>query len=403
MNPLSKNNIIETRYYINGYELYRKEINGVVDFERKTINISDDEKVFVRIEQKTGENPIVRYQYDNHLGSACLELDNTGQIISYEEYHPFGTTSYRSGRSQTEVSLKRYKYCGKERDEETGLYYYGMRYYAAWICRFVSVDPFQFKYPELTPFQYASNNPVSMIDLDGKEGIRISKDLKRNYPELYEAALTVIKSPQGKELFKDFVTKKQAKEYWGISETGKYVKNVDVVFTILEENQGGHVTTKINNQTYDVIKESGFKKSIDNKVKFKISIESALLGIVEGNKNPNALVENYAHETFLHSMYDLEILKNILLGKISNPEEEIIKALSGDNFDDESIRPGKLTTLFQHYLHYKGENDLYESFIKNYLEKLDGQNKIDFINEVNKGKEASEEEYIEYRRRINED
>ena len=123
MNPLSKNNIIETRYYINGYELYRKEINGVVDFERKTINISDDEKVFVRIEQKTGENPVVRYQYDNHLGSACLELDNTGQIISYEEYHPFGTTSYRSGRTQTEVSLKRYKYCGKERDEETGLYY----------------------------------------------------------------------------------------------------------------------------------------------------------------------------------------------------------------------------------------------------------------------------------------
>ena len=164
-----KNNIIETRYYINGYELYRKEINGVVDFERKTINISDDEKVFVRIEQKTGENPVVRYQYDNHLGSACLELDNTGQIISYEEYHPFGTTSYRSGRSQTEVSLKRYKYCGKERDEETGLYYYGMRYYAAWICRFVSVDPLQFKYPYYTPYQYAGNKPITYIDLDGGE------------------------------------------------------------------------------------------------------------------------------------------------------------------------------------------------------------------------------------------
>ena len=164
-----KNNIIETRYYINGYELYRKEINGVVDFERKTINISDDEKVFVRIEQKTGENPIVRYQYDNHLGSSCLELDNTGQIISYEEYHPFGTTSYRSGRSQTDVSLKRYKYCGKERDEETGLYYYGMRYYAAWICRFVNVDPLQFKYPYYTPYQYAGNKPITYIDLDGGE------------------------------------------------------------------------------------------------------------------------------------------------------------------------------------------------------------------------------------------
>jgi RHS repeat-associated protein len=164
-----KGNIIETRYYIGGYEVFRKENRGTLDTERTTLNISDDEKVFVRIETKTGENPVVRYQYDNHLGSACLELDKQGNIISYEEYHPFGTTSYRSGKTETEVSLKRYKYCGKERDEETGLYYYGMRYYAAWLCRFVSVDPLQFEYLELTPFQYASNRPITMIDLDGEE------------------------------------------------------------------------------------------------------------------------------------------------------------------------------------------------------------------------------------------
>ncbi|MCK9220591.1 MAG: hypothetical protein M0P47_11150 [Bacteroidales bacterium] len=81
----------------------------------------------------------IRYQYDNHLGSACLELDTSANVISYEEYHPFGTTSYRSGRSVAEVSLKRYKYVGKERDEETGLYYFGARYYATWVGRFVSV------------------------------------------------------------------------------------------------------------------------------------------------------------------------------------------------------------------------------------------------------------------------
>lgn len=51
------------------------------------------------------QNPasVLRYQYDNHLGSACLELSDSGDIISYEEYHPFGTTSYRSGRSDIEV------------------------------------------------------------------------------------------------------------------------------------------------------------------------------------------------------------------------------------------------------------------------------------------------------------
>ncbi|MDE5420599.1 hypothetical protein L3073_00080 [Ancylomarina sp. DW003] len=116
-------------------------------------------------------NPVavIRYQLDNHLGSASLELDETADIISYEEYHPFGTTSYRSGRTETETSLKRYKYVGKERDEETGLYYYGARYYAAWLCRFVSVDPLNDKYPDLSSYQYASNRPIVAIDLDGLE------------------------------------------------------------------------------------------------------------------------------------------------------------------------------------------------------------------------------------------
>ncbi|MDR1112505.1 MAG: hypothetical protein LBL18_01930, partial [Bacteroidales bacterium] len=133
----------------------------------------------------------VRYQYSNHLGSACLELDENGQIISYEEYHPFGTTSYRSGRSEIEVSLKRYKYVGKERDEETGLYYYGARYYAAWLCRFVSVDSLQFEYPELTPYQYASNRPVTGIDLDGREVYITGEAAAAYYAEVQKGAATL--------------------------------------------------------------------------------------------------------------------------------------------------------------------------------------------------------------------
>ena len=102
-------------------------------------------------------------------GSACLELDDYAQVISYEEYHPFGTTSYRSGNSEAEVSLKRFKYVGKERDEETGFYYYGARYYTSWTGRFVSVDSLQDSFLMLTPYQYASNKPITMIDIDGQE------------------------------------------------------------------------------------------------------------------------------------------------------------------------------------------------------------------------------------------
>ncbi|MCG8410670.1 MAG: hypothetical protein MI739_05220, partial [Bacteroidales bacterium] len=203
---VKKGNVLEERFYLGDYELYRKTTSNKVDFERKTVHVSDDNKKIALIETRiTGSSTssslngaegtannkpesatTIRYQYDNHLGSASLELDTQGQIISYEEYHPFGTTSYRSGRNQTEVSQKRYKYVGKERDEETGLYYYGARYYAAQIARFVSVDPLQFKYPYYTPYQYAGNKPISYIDRDGLE----EHDPFFDSPEFKTAALT---------------------------------------------------------------------------------------------------------------------------------------------------------------------------------------------------------------------
>ena len=191
--------IIEERYYLDGYEVYRKYLNNNLDLERKTINVYDvklfdknnddnedkenksysidKNKKFAIVDIKTVENgttlpnpsTIIRYQYDNHLGSACLELDELGAIISYEEYHPFGTTSYRSGRTQIEVSLKRYKYCGKERDEETGLYYYGARYYTGWTGRWISTDPLKEKYLNLTPYSYCANNSILLVDPNGSE------------------------------------------------------------------------------------------------------------------------------------------------------------------------------------------------------------------------------------------
>jgi len=70
--------------------------------------------------------------------------------------------------NDSEVSQKRYKYNGKERDDETGLDYYGARYYASWLCRFVSVDPLKDNYPMQNSFAYADNNPVTLMDINGE-------------------------------------------------------------------------------------------------------------------------------------------------------------------------------------------------------------------------------------------
>ena len=90
-------------------------------------------------------------------------VDEYGTLVNFEEYYPFGETSFGS------YAKKRYRFCGKEKDDESGMYYYGARYYSPWLCRFISVDPLAEKYPFYTPYQYAGNQPINFIDLDGLE------------------------------------------------------------------------------------------------------------------------------------------------------------------------------------------------------------------------------------------
>lgn len=135
------------RIYLGGFEIYREYASDgtSVALERETLHVMDRERRVGLVETRTqgtdsGSAQLVRYQFGNHLGSASLELDDLAQIISYEEYFPYGSTSYQAVGSQTETP-KRYRYTGKERDADNGLYYHGARYYAAWLGRWTSPDP----------------------------------------------------------------------------------------------------------------------------------------------------------------------------------------------------------------------------------------------------------------------
>jgi RHS repeat-associated protein len=87
-------------------------------------------------------------------------------LISCEEYHPYGTTAFQAGRSAAETSLKRYRYIGKERDEESGLYYHSARYYAPWLSRWTTCDPLSVRGgPNL--YMYVSGNPIRRSDPGG--------------------------------------------------------------------------------------------------------------------------------------------------------------------------------------------------------------------------------------------
>ncbi|WP_460144862.1 RHS repeat domain-containing protein [Pseudomonas sp. S2_A02] len=107
----------------------------------------------------------MRYTLDDHLGSCLMELDQQAQLISHEGYYPFGATAWMTARSSVEVDYKTVRYSGKEMDV-SGLYYYGMRYYAPWLGRWTQPDK-SGTVDGLNLYRMTGNNPINFIDEQG--------------------------------------------------------------------------------------------------------------------------------------------------------------------------------------------------------------------------------------------
>ncbi|WP_424095129.1 toxin TcdB middle/C-terminal domain-containing protein [Moorena producens] len=167
----------ESKIYLGNYEVKRLQQKEKTILKRQTLRVMDEETcvaIFHYWEQddlqrevEQGGTRKLRYQLDNHLGSVALEVDDDAQMISYEEYFPYGGTAFIAGKSQQEVKLKEYRYSGKERDDATGLYYYGARYYAPWLGRWLKPDPAG-TVDGLNLYEFVGDNPVKNKDQQGK-------------------------------------------------------------------------------------------------------------------------------------------------------------------------------------------------------------------------------------------
>ena len=103
------------------------------------------------------------YYLADHLGSTRSLVDEAGDVTASYDYRPYGKVLASSGMDAT-----RFKFTGHERDAESNLDYMLERSYAYDIGRFLRPDPMQDKYPGISPYAYAANNPLKYVDPDGR-------------------------------------------------------------------------------------------------------------------------------------------------------------------------------------------------------------------------------------------
>lgn len=162
----------EETLYCGALEIWRRSVGGTVVEETHRVRVTDGaDSLCEHLSWTVGQPPVAsvagtRYQLSNGVSSALTEVDEIGRIASYEEYAPYGATVYAAAASLTEMRRKEYRYNGRQRDKATGLTYYGARYAAPWLGRWMNPDPAG-PVDGLNLFAFVSDNPSTDIDLNG--------------------------------------------------------------------------------------------------------------------------------------------------------------------------------------------------------------------------------------------
>lgn len=112
---------------------------------------------------KNGDNYDINYYLKDHLGNVRTVLKEDGTVLQETEYYPFGLAVYKNGND----AQNKYLYNGKEKQPETAWLDYGARMYDPTIGRFFTVDRFSEKCYSVSPYSYAANNSINLIDING--------------------------------------------------------------------------------------------------------------------------------------------------------------------------------------------------------------------------------------------
>jgi RHS repeat-associated protein len=162
----------ESTTYIGGlFEHHRWSDSGATR-ENNHLHVMDNQSrvAMQRIGPANQEDaaPEVQYHLGDHLGSSSLVLGGAtaggAAFVNREEYSPYGETVFGS------FGRKRYRFSGKERDDESGLSYFGARYLAPWMAKWMNCDP-SGPVDSVNLLIYVKNNPMRFLDSMGKNAM----------------------------------------------------------------------------------------------------------------------------------------------------------------------------------------------------------------------------------------
>lgn len=115
------------------------------------------------------------YYHPDHLGSSSYITNLDGEVVQHIEYVPFGEVFIEERNNTWNTP---YLFNAKEYDEETGMYYYGARYYEPRISLWMSTDPLWEKKMQFSPYNFVSNNPLNRIDPIGLTDYNVDGEIR---------------------------------------------------------------------------------------------------------------------------------------------------------------------------------------------------------------------------------
>ncbi|OAV43661.1 hypothetical protein A3850_003735 [Lewinella sp. 4G2] len=311
------------------------------------------------------------------------------EVISEHHYYPFGMEMRGAWNdSQTGVDDNRYRYNGKELNEDLGLYAYGFRYYDPAIGRFTGVDPISDQFPHVSTYNYAENEPIANIDLHGLQKVR-ADDVRdsngnvgrRNVSASYNQKVINLSSKQGHEISVGLGRVKSSIESSFSGRAPSYVRTDD--YQLTDRKVTVSVKTRVNQTvvtSLDDVSDTDFLMIVVDQVvnsneenvqgwgETPGNVTLVEAGELTGEKGGELGAHEFGHNTGAdHSSDGSGLMGDHLNGSISLTRQQILKFIQdlGGTKTPKEFANGR-----RHKTHYRTRSRA-RDFLNSHGEKYD--------------------------------